>query len=1555
MPSERNRSDLPRDYSFHRKLIQDPNKLRDRIAASRDDEPLFDEERILRENYAFSDKVAKFTLIAAAASLFARRPLGNLGMEVAGKLTNMLNKTERAITKGYSQYAAAVGEVSGKYTSKQAEALKATANDTPLISHLKIFEDLDTNLDTLHKLDTDGSLWIGTGPEKTLSDSAKHIANQMRESLRDRYSRQFNSAEGIEDLTVDKIISMSTDSIQNKQIVDLFGEKQIEGLKRSRDLGLLDTKQRLDERIFLNKKTGEIIDTRILSGKHLGGLLERTIGEIQLPFVNLKFTDIFASPVKHLFGKGEASGLVRAPDKANVRTRRLVIGEDLFRVVPKERPDEALRLEHMASGWRTRGRDKIGEAVIASRGQLASQSKLTPAQIRAKSNNPMMQLVDAIMEDIGIGRRFATQESILKSSTVDLIKRRTQGTPTLKQTTELDEVIEEIAKRTGTSKVDSSELDIVGRSAQRIQKESGPDTRDAGNFFAKIRRDILAAVGDESKVQYLRTDPTTGHLLTDPKTGQTERVIKGVEGVKESDFGLRKATPQEKVKSNIVDVKTGEVGDKTWLPMESFAYKSDLGGRLLDTANFMTTRLNDLIGATMGIGFRPTPGRYGFAGNTAKIFGMAAGGALALEGVKYADYLTGVPTGGYKASNLLMDAYGTAKISAQFLREFTGASPAARYMEDLMPGSVESSASDFVRTIAPFIIALKAAPTKGNLLIAAGVSAFVGEMPFPGLTETPKETIDILSGEQQVPIRSGRYWMLGKQPFGGGRISYFAPGMFARMRSEYKYTDTLYGSQAEYFRNVSFLPTPSNLFRIPELVGNVLSPITNLPFVGSLIEHTPIIGSMFDPQGAEFLAQKHRFDRPYPTAFGIEELANRTIGTMGVPGGNSPGLRSYQTPGESVLEMGMNPYPARSELGSAVKKPMLSTGLAHMSEMTGIYKFALWDMPFKATTPTSPQLADPGFMNSITRSFYDESVGGMMGHTELLRRFVMVDYLKAQRQATNTIPNTMPSWLPGSRSSFTGNTAMGVFPGDTNYHIDFSTGDPYSKMPHGELRLPGAAREIAFRLHSGSPGVYDAVDRLMVLADVAPHSESYKHYKTLVDSLLKSGTVDEYWTDKIAKTHEGVKQRLERYQTFSRKFNSIDPQLTSLVEQAENEKNQEGIRTYYTLPEQAIGSSWEVFSHDIVSRIGITVPILGPMLANKMLPVRDELEGYLKREVYDTDEYDWAKPYTTMIRPISEQLKATDPFTATMGGFITGTLIGANPIAKVVMSTAGAMYFGASSAMRGISTGKLTGGYVPGYVTERRRMDEYFDSLEYIKMRRLEKKAQGEGLQDLASHFMDLKGRTVASLDYSLGAKQFMRSALIALPTREKQLFMSSMDASSGRRRQILEYVPEYVKPVYQAAWAKQGDNAFDYSNIRKSPDARAAEYFASHGMPDPTWAGFHPDVAMDAVRVKTMDSVWGSVGSDLHRSGVFGNVAAKLRTEFPSPDLSVFNFYNRSGLDGAARQQLEAELMLSGITDYDIDESLGQGLENIVNYDMSSRSSLDNFFAVATDILRSQ
>ena len=278
--------------------------------------------------------VAKFALVSSAATLLARRPLGKAGMEIAGKLTNMLNRGQRTVSKAYRGYASAVGGATHQLDEVESSVLKTSVEDTPLIGHLKIFQDLDTNLDTLNKLDTDGSLWVSIGPEKTLSNSAKRIADQMRDSLRDRHSRQFNSAEGIEDLTVDKVISMSTDNIQREKMVDLFGQKQIDQLELMKKIGLLHGEQRLDERLFLDTAAKEVIDTRILSGQYLGGMLDRAVGEVHLPFVNLKLTDIFAAPIKHLFGKGEASGIVRAPDKAQATTKRLVIGEDLFRVVP---------------------------------------------------------------------------------------------------------------------------------------------------------------------------------------------------------------------------------------------------------------------------------------------------------------------------------------------------------------------------------------------------------------------------------------------------------------------------------------------------------------------------------------------------------------------------------------------------------------------------------------------------------------------------------------------------------------------------------------------------------------------------------------------------------------------------------------------------------------------------------------------------------------------------------------------------------------------------------------------------------------------------------------------------------------------------------------------------------------------------------------------------------------------------------------------------------------------------------------------------------------------
>ena len=1554
MPSGRNSFDKPREYRFHKELIQDPERLRDRVSASRDDEESFVKEQSYRQNYSASNKAAAFTLIASAANILSKRPLGRFGLALADKLTMAMNRGRQVASKTYNRFAANVGDFiddDSIIPRQDISSLSTLADDIPLLNHLEIFDDLGNALDTLGKLNLSKNTYSGTNGS-ALNPELQNYVNTFKRKLLEWHRGHSTHADGVEELTVDKLIQMSKDNVQRAGVIDLFGEKQIKDLEKAHAIGLIDAKQRIDKRIFLDRDNDKILDTRILSGKYLTRNVESALSKFQIPFANITLQDIFGAPIRHLYGKGEFSGVIRDPFSKEPTRRRVVIGGELYRVNKKSKQFEKVVTKDgdkvLPVQMRVASKSKLGEAVLAKRGQLSSQRVRSIEEIRREDEtgrikNPylrtFMEFISAVSEDTGVGRRFATQEAVVKRISLDAAKRRIEGTKVYSKTTLYDDITEEVSREAGVSKETGESLDIVQRAFQRLKKVSREDDRNRTRS-ADYKREIFATLGDESEIRYLKVDPDSG---------ASSPVVKQVRGASESDIGLRRTSEYEE----IAGVGTSITPLRKMVPLDSYGYEPGAAGRVLDVLNFMTTRLNDLIGATAGIGFKPGEGPLGFVKNAARIYGMAAATAVGYEALKYTDYLTGIPTGGYKASSLLLDLYGAARISAQYLREFSMLSPAARYMEDLMPGSIESSASDFVRTIAPFAIALKMAPSKGGVLAGALVSSLIGELPFPGLSEKPKETIDKLSGEELVPMRSGRYWMLGKQPFKGGRVQYFAPSMFARMRSEYKYTDTLYGSQAEYFKNVSALPTPSNLFKIPDLLGNILAPIKEIPLLGSMMEHAPLIGSMFEPSGSEYLAEKHRLNRPYPTAFAIEQVSNHSIGNLANPGASTSRLRAYQTPGEVSTEMGKQAYP-----GVASSQPVMKPNSAHRSiqqltELSGIYKFGLWDVPFKSGSPPSTEMADPGYMSSVTRAFYDESVGGLIGHTELLRRFVLSDYNSAQRQAVNTVSNTMPVWLPGSRSSFKGNTGGSTYPGDRNFHIDFSTGDPYAKIPHGEFRLPGAARERAFRLHSGSPGIYDSVDRFLVLADIAPNSESYRHYKTLVEAQLASGTVDNYWTGKIVKTQEHVKQKLERYETITRKFDGVKPQIGKFLDRTEAEKSEVGIRTYYTLPEQAVGSAWEVFTHDIVARAGITVPILGPMLSNKLLPARDELEAYVKREVYDTDEYDWTQPYTTMIRPMHEQLKATDPLTATIGGYVTGQLVGANPIARLAFSAAGAMYFGGTSSMRAIQTGKIEGGYVPNYVTDRRKIEEYFDNLEYLKYRRLEKEAREKDLGQISRHFTDLKRRTIASLDYSLGAKQFVRDAVIALPGREKQLFTESLTASIDKKEQILNYIPEYLKPVYQAAWAKQGDNQFNYTNMRQSPDARMAEYFSAHSLPDRNWAGFNPDVPMNAVKVKTMDSVWGSPSQDLHRMGIFASIGDQYRVEFPSPDLSVYNFYSPSGYSAAAQQQLEAELFNAGLTDFQIEEDLSYGLENIINFDMTKVNSLSSFFSESINVLR--
>lgn len=146
----------------------------------------------------------------------------------------------------------------------------------------------------------------------------------------------------------------------------------------------------------------------------------------------------------------------------------------------------------------------------------------------------------------------------------------------------------------------------------------------------------------------------------------------------------------------------------------------------------------------------------------------------------------------------------------------------------------------------------------------------IGELPFMKAFDfmtfgafsdwRSSEEVDKFYESGEVEVRKGRYWGLGSNtPWMGGKIERYEPNWYRRMKSDYEYTDTLYGSSFNYWAN-TWVPTPLN----------PLAPLTHL------------LG------GNDFLEEKHRDDRPYPITGGtilgdiplVGPVVDNTIGRI---------------------------------------------------------------------------------------------------------------------------------------------------------------------------------------------------------------------------------------------------------------------------------------------------------------------------------------------------------------------------------------------------------------------------------------------------------------------------------------------------------------------------------------------------------------------------------------------------------------------------------------------------------------------------------------------------
>ena len=164
-------------------------------------------------------------------------------------------------------------------------------------------------------------------------------------------------------------------------------------------------------------------------------------------------------------------------------------------------------------------------------------------------------------------------------------------------------------------------------------------------------------------------------------------------------------------------------------------------------------------------------------------------------------------------------------------------------------------------------------------------------------------------------------------------------------------------------------------------------------------------------------------------------------------------------------------------------------------------------------------LATSSDMTSYTRAFWDLNLGGAGGAvSEIGRRFIP-NFQRMNK--VNPMMNDMPGWLPER----------------------FRYGNAYTMLPRGEMRLPGKGwlsvpgNELHPDQFSTPDDPYGALDRMKILADIAPSSPEYKLWRDIVAKTV----VNPDWKDEAEEIKKRAREQGKKHDFY--KYNVVGQDL----------------------------------------------------------------------------------------------------------------------------------------------------------------------------------------------------------------------------------------------------------------------------------------------------------------------------------------------------------------------------------------------------------------------------
>lgn len=1196
----------------------------------------------------------------------------------------------------------------------------------------------------------------------------------------------------------------------------LIGKNQWEVLEKGKNLGLVSGNTILDKRIFTSS-TGIVRDTRISSIFTKPVLVQGQGGPIYERVLKLDF-----------FGQGRvATSMLGEPRRfATLAPDRSFKGHRFFvdgSIYGYTRDTAGTLKEHVLDTGRTIVRSDSPLRYVSS--AFSGDLKLVPKERKGFFGSKLT----AFEKYTGVGPSYADRSSLLDILIKNPYKRFTalaSGEGLIwkqrhKYTGSMSQVGTQISSLSIPEAVFSKGVVTPvpgGGAVEYIQDLSMMD-----------RLKVIFGVHDEYSVIKARSATKThlsrDDLIVSPPEGgvilHKDKFIPGSLGALTSDSLTGRINlvgdPIESGIAKFIDVKGSRLANRVTPNLAS----------LRMGANYLIHRINSLASASLlGIGFAPAKTLLGNVSRMAAIPLIYEG---MRQGVDYVDYLSEEYLG-FSPVKAGADLYANLRLTQQKIRETLGIQQGLRWADENFPGIVNSEGATLARSVALPLVAGSAALKTGRFGLAAGLAATIYAAiggPDPG--QTSEELKDEYLGNTKVPIRKGRFWGLGYLGLFGGDVEYYDYSWYHKLQTDAK-TKSMYGSRSEYFQyhaNVLGIPfpTPHNLFGL----RNIMNPYR--------------------------WEEIHAKDRPYPvTGNNLDDfpvagpLLSMTLGRVFKPVVH----RQMEMPllQAGLVQRGLDPNTAKilgmsnlevSEYGGQNEFIYQMNKLANVaSEPLGVYKFVMEFMGVKLTPQVTT--ATSNIATSAGREFYGQGYGGALGQTEFTRRFFLSDYNNPHyiNRLTNTIRNTQPTWMPGSYSEYER---------DQSYFLDFSVGDPYTKIARGDTRLPGPGYEALSPLHSGRPGEYDDVDRFLVLSDVAPYSDAYRHY----DAKMKRMKLDPYWQKRVEDARKytsemiGVDKRYLRYEDTLSDLNQA---------------------TKDSAIYKILRKSYDALTHDFLAEL--------PYVGSKLFPFRNPYEQYRKLYVEGSQFASWNRPWEGIARPMLYDMASVNPLMAAIKGagvgyLATGPLAFFSPMRSDFGVNVGAMYKGAIagamlSSMR-VASG-LSSDFIPPHIQTESNALSYMESVNYLKYRALEEAAREGGFSDVAKQFANQSRKTLVGANNPLTLRA-------ALPrSADKRYFDYFLNAPMEQRDQIYNGVPGFMRYALSTAWVK------NYPS-REEADANAATVLGN--VPNEDWVGWHPSVTNVGTKLSLIKHGINGISHDYHRFGIYESQENDIQNRIPA------------------------------------------------------------------------